>query len=198
MMQLCKPPVAACLGVIVRMVSAQGKAQYKLTNLDSNQVHQAPTIDPLLANAWGLARSATSPWWVTDNADTGWSTIYDASGKQEPLRVMIPTAGNGPAEPTGLNGPGSPTGIVYNGSTTDFQTQGWSSPSPLFATLDGNYQRMVATGQTPIRRSLRSITPRRKRRIPVWRSPAKHRETFSMRQTLRITSSICTTAPSHG
>ncbi len=135
MMQLCKPPVAACLGVIVLMVSAQGKAQYKLTNLDSNQVHQAPTIDPLLANAWGLARSATSPWWVTDN-DTGWSTIYDASGKQEPLRVMIPTAGNGPAEPTGLNGPGSPTGIVYNGSTTDFQTQGWSSPF-IFATLDG-------------------------------------------------------------
>jgi uncharacterized protein (TIGR03118 family) len=117
------------------MVSAPAQAQYHLTNLVSNQVHQAPTIDPLLANAWGLARGATSPWWISDN-DTGWSTIYDATGKQVPLRVLIPTAGNGPASPTGLNGPGTPTGIVFNGSSTDFQVQGWSSHF-IFATLDG-------------------------------------------------------------
>ena len=103
--------------------------------LVSNQVHQAPTIDPLLANAWGLARSATGPWWISDN-DTGWSTLYEANGTQVPLRVLIPTAGNGPASPTGLNGPGTPTGIVFNGSSTDFQIQGWSSPF-IFATLDG-------------------------------------------------------------
>ncbi len=106
-----------------------------LTNLVSNQVDQAPTIDPLLANAWGLARGATSSWWISDN-DTGWATIYDAAGKQVPLRVVIPTAGNGPISPTGLNGPGTPTGIVFNGSSTDFQIQGWSSPF-IFATLDG-------------------------------------------------------------
>jgi uncharacterized protein (TIGR03118 family) len=117
------------------MISAQAEAQYQLKNLVSNQVGQAPTIDPLLANAWGLARSATSPWWLSDN-DTGWSTLYDATGKQESLRVMIPTAGNGPAEPTGLNGPGSPTGIVFNGSSTDFQVKGKSAPF-IFATLDG-------------------------------------------------------------
>jgi uncharacterized protein (TIGR03118 family) len=117
------------------MLSAGAQAQYRLTNLVSNQVHQAPNIDPLLANAWGLARGATSPWWISDN-DTGWSTIYNAAGKQVPLRVLIPTAGNGPAWPTGLNGPGTPTGIVYNGSSTDFQVQGWSAPF-LFATLDG-------------------------------------------------------------
>ncbi len=117
------------------MVSAPAEAQYQLTNLVSNQVGQAPTIDPLLANAWGLARSATSPWWISDN-DTGWSTLYRATGTQESLRVLIPTAGNGPAEPTGLNGPGTPTGIVFNGSSTDFQLQG-KKASFIFATLDG-------------------------------------------------------------
>ena len=134
-MRVCRTAVIACLGLVLFMVSAPAWAQYHLTNLVSNQVHQAPTIDPLLANAWGLARGATSPWWISDN-DTGWSTLYDAAGKQVPLRVLIPTAGNGPASPTGLNGPGTPTGIVFNGSTTDFKIQGWPSVF-IFATLDG-------------------------------------------------------------
>jgi len=123
------------------MVSAPAWAQYHLTNLVSNQVHQAPTIDPLLANAWGLARSATGAWWISDN-DTGWSTLYDAAGTQVPLRVLIPTAGNGPISPTGLNGPGTPTGIVFNGSATDFQIQGQSSAF-IFATLDGTISAWV-------------------------------------------------------
>ena len=134
-MQVCRTAVVACLGLVLFMLSAPADAQYQLTNLVSNQVGQAHTIDPLLANAWGLARGATGPWWISDN-DTGWSTIYQANGTQEPLRVLIPTAGNGPASATGLNGPGTPTGIVYNGSSTDFQVQGWSSTF-LFTTLDG-------------------------------------------------------------
>ena len=132
---LCRIAVGACLGLVLLTVSAPAKAQYQLTNLVSNQVGQAPTIDPLLANPWGLARSATGPWWISDN-DTGWATVYDGTGKQQTLRVLIPTAGNGPAEPKGLNGPGTPTGIVANGSTTDFQIQ--NTPSVfIFATLDG-------------------------------------------------------------
>jgi uncharacterized protein (TIGR03118 family) len=127
--------VAACLGLLFLLVSAQAQAQYVLTSLVSNQVGQAHNIDPLLANAWGLARSATSPWWIADN-DTGWSTLYQATGKQVSLRVLIPTQGNGPSEPAGLNGPGTPTGVVFNGSATDFQVQGKSAPF-IFATLDG-------------------------------------------------------------
>jgi uncharacterized protein (TIGR03118 family) len=134
-MQLSRTAVAACVGVALLTLSAPAHAQYKITNLVSNQVGQAPTIDPLLANAWGLARSATSPWWISDN-DTGWSTLYAANGTQESLRVLIPTAGNGPSSPTGGNGPGTPTGIVFNGSSTDFLVQGESSPF-IFATLDG-------------------------------------------------------------
>ena len=134
-MQVRRTAVAVCLGVLLLMLSASAEAQYRLKNLVSNQVSQAPTIDPLLANAWGLARSATSPWWISDN-DTGWSTLYEATGTQEALKVLIPTAGNGPASPTGLNGPGTPTGIVFNGSSTDFQVQGMKA-NFIFATLDG-------------------------------------------------------------
>src|SRR6202453_100244 len=138
-MKLRRTAVAVCLGVLPLTLSATAEAQYHLTNLVSNQLfqfpNQAPTIDPLLANAWGLARSATSPWWISDN-DTGWSTLYEATGTQEALKVLIPTAGNGPASPTGLNGPGTPTGIVSNGSSTDFQVQGKKADF-IFATLDG-------------------------------------------------------------
>jgi uncharacterized protein (TIGR03118 family) len=128
--------VAPCLGLALLMVSASAQAQYQLTNLVSNQFDEhATNTDPLLVNAWGLARSAGSPWWVSDNL-SGWSTLYNGAGTPESLRVLIPTAGNGPAEPTGNNGVGTPTGIVYNGSKTDFQVNG-QTPSFLFDTLDG-------------------------------------------------------------
>jgi len=140
-MQVSKTAVAACLGLVLALFSVPARAQYHVTNLTSNQVHQAPNIDPLLANAWGLARSATGAWWISDN-DTGWSTIYDGTGKIQQLRVVIPTAGNGPVSPTGLNGPGTPTGIVYNASATDFQVQGMASAF-IFATLDGTISAWV-------------------------------------------------------
>ena len=134
-MQFRRTAAAVCLGALFLVLSAPAEAQYHLTNLVSNQVGQAATIDPLLANAWGLARSATSPWWISDN-DTGWSTLYTATGTEESLKVLVPTAGNGPSSPTGLNGPGTPTGIVFNGSSTDFQLQG-KKANFIFAALDG-------------------------------------------------------------
>jgi uncharacterized protein (TIGR03118 family) len=135
-MQVCRTAVAACVGLVLLMVSAPAHAQYHLTNLVSNQIDEnAPNTDPLLVNAWGLARGATSPWWVSDNL-SGWSTLYNKTGTPQSLRVLIPTAGNGPASPTGLNGPGTPTGIVFNGSQTDFQIQG-NPAFFIFATLDG-------------------------------------------------------------
>jgi uncharacterized protein (TIGR03118 family) len=135
-MQLCRTAFAACLGLVALMVSAPAQAQYHLTNLTSNQFDEHPAnTDPLLVNAWALARSATSPWWVTDNL-SGWSTLYNAAGTPQALRVLIPTAGNGPVEPAGANGIGTPTGMVFNGSKTDFQVGGVAS-SFIFDTLDG-------------------------------------------------------------
>ncbi|MGA8216681.1 MAG: TIGR03118 family protein [Candidatus Sulfotelmatobacter sp.] len=123
-----------CMGLALMFVSNAALAQYQLTNLDSNQVGTAKHTDPLIVNAWGLVHAPGSPWWVSDN-DSGWSTLYDGAGNIEGLRVLVPTAKNGPDSPAGDNGPGTPTGIVYNGSQ-EFQVQGWPS-SFLFATLDG-------------------------------------------------------------
>ena len=122
-------------GMALMFVSSVAFAQYHFINLDSNQVGKALHTDPLIVNAWGLVHGHATPWWVSDN-NSGWSTLYDGTGKQvQQLKVLIPTAGNGPDSPTGLNGPGSPTGIVHNGSS-EFQVQGWPAIF-LWATLDG-------------------------------------------------------------
>src|SRR5580704_5421352 len=140
--QVCRTAVPACVGLVLLMVSAPAHAQYRLTNLVSNQIDEkAPNTDPPLVNPWVLARGATTPWWVSDNL-SGWSTLYNAKGTPQGLRVLIPTAGNGPASPTGLNGPGTPTGLVFNGSQTDFQIQG-NSTVFIFATLDGTVSAWV-------------------------------------------------------
>jgi len=140
MMQVWKTAVAACVGLVLLMVSAPAHAQYQLTNLVSNQIDEnAPNTDPLLVNAWGLARSATSPWWISDNL-SGWATLYNATGTPNAaLKLLIPTAGNGPSSPTGLNGPGTPTGMVHNGSplATEFLVAPGKPASFIFATLDG-------------------------------------------------------------
>ncbi|MGA7564957.1 MAG: hypothetical protein WBW53_02700, partial [Terriglobales bacterium] len=66
-MQACRIALAACLGLVLLMLSAPAQAQYQVTILDSNQLGlvnpggDGPKnvhVDPLLANPWGLAHSA--------------------------------------------------------------------------------------------------------------------------------------------
>jgi uncharacterized protein (TIGR03118 family) len=123
-------PIISVLGLLLIFVSSAALAQYQLTTLDSNQVHQSTnTPDPQIVNAWGLARSSGSPWWVNDNG-SGWATIYNAAGVKQGLEVEIPPAPKG--GPIGL-----PTGMVWNPSqTNEFQVQGWSTFF-IFDTLDG-------------------------------------------------------------
>ena len=131
--------LSAGLGLLLMLLSGAAMAQYKLTNLDSNQVTGGLHADPLLVNGWGIVHGPGTPWWVSDN-NSGWSTLYDGTGKAQGLRVMIPTAGNGPDSPAGNNGPGTPTGVVFSGNGGfNVQVSG-GSPWPslfLFATLDG-------------------------------------------------------------
>ena len=125
-MQRRKIAFSICLGLAVMFVSSTALAQYKLTNLVSNQVGLARHTDPLMVNAWGLVHSAGGPFWISD-AGSGWSTLYNGHGVAKSLQVVVPSE-------TGA-GPGSPTGIVFNG-TGEFPVQGWSAFF-LFATLDG-------------------------------------------------------------
>lgn len=131
MQRLFVRTIALTLWVVLLMgfSSRSAFAQYKLTNLTSNQSGKAKYQDPLLQNAWGLAYGPKTPFWVSDEWN-GWSTLYNGAGEPQSLQVTIPPASG--------NGPGSPTGIVYNGSA-EFQIEGWTSAF-LFATLDGTIQ----------------------------------------------------------
>ena len=125
-MQRRKIAFTICLGLAVISFSSAALAQYQLKNLASNQVGTAGHVDPLIVNAWGLVRTPSSPFWISDEG-SGWSTLYDGQGVAKSLRVLVPSASGA--------GPGSPTGIVFNGSS-EFQIQGWTAFF-LFATLDG-------------------------------------------------------------
>ncbi|MFY9682829.1 MAG: TIGR03118 family protein [Candidatus Sulfotelmatobacter sp.] len=125
-MQRRRIAYTVCLGFALMLVSTAALAQYKLTNLDSNQIGAAKHVDPLQVNGWGLAYGTGGPFWVSDQG-SGWSTLYTGAGIKEGLEVLIPSASGA--------GPGQPTGIVANASS-DFQLGGWPTFF-LFATLDG-------------------------------------------------------------
>ena len=65
-MQRCAFALIFSLGLMLTFFSSTARAQYQLTNLVSNQFNQAAKDDPLIVNAWGMARSATGPWWISD------------------------------------------------------------------------------------------------------------------------------------
>jgi len=109
---------------------------YKQTNLVSDIPGEAAVHDPNLVNPWGITRSASSPWWVSDN-NSGFSTLYTGAGAIIPINgngtVTIPPPKNAPAGTIA-----APTGIVFNGSS-DFvlPAPNGNSAAFIFATEDG-------------------------------------------------------------
>ncbi|HEV7858156.1 MAG TPA: TIGR03118 family protein, partial [Pyrinomonadaceae bacterium] len=107
---------------------------YRQTNLVSDIPGFAQIQDPLLINPWGVAFSATSPFWTANNG-TSTATLYggDVGGSpfaKNPLNVTIP------GTPAGL-----PTGVVFSGSATDFSFTGGGSTGParfIFSSISGN------------------------------------------------------------
>jgi len=109
--------------------SASPSQHYKQTNLISDMAGVAPLTDQNLVNPWGLARSSTSPWWVSDNG-MGVSTLYSNAGTTiVPLVVTIP-----PSDPS--MPPGTPTGVVFNGGT-GFEIKKGFPAVFIFVTEDG-------------------------------------------------------------
>ena len=65
---------------------------------DDQAAHSAVLTDPNLVNAWGISRTGTSPFWVSDNG-TGVATLYRVNPTTgvpsiAPLIVSIPGLGN--------------------------------------------------------------------------------------------------------
>jgi uncharacterized protein (TIGR03118 family) len=122
---------------------------YKQTNLVSDTSGVAAVTDPQLVNPWGLSRSSSSPWWISDNG-TGVSTLYNGAGAKQSLVVTIPQA-----DPNNKNMPiGTPTGTIANSSQTDFLLAPGKPAAFLFSTIDGtiagwNPTVAVAQGTAP-------------------------------------------------
>lgn len=138
-------------GVLMALITGAAcfAQHYTQTNLVSSTSGVAPVTDPQLVNPWGLSRSSSSPWWISDNA-TGLSTLYNGAGAKQSLIVTIPQA-----DPNNKNTPlGTPTGTIANGSQTDFLLAPGKPSLFLFSTIDGtiagwNPAVAVAQGAAP-------------------------------------------------
>lgn len=119
--------LAALASLAATAATAGAQQRFAQTNLVSSVPGLAITTDPLLINPWGIATSATSPFWIS-NAGSGTSTLYNTAGAKQALVVTIP----GPGGPV----PGVPTGQVFNNAAS-FQLSNGANATFLFASATG-------------------------------------------------------------
>jgi len=116
----------AALAAAMPLGAATPVNKYVVTPLISDQPGQAPVIDANLVNPWGLASSATSPWWAADQG-TSKSTLYTGAGAINPIVVDVQVR---------------PTGVVFAGVAGQFQVATDTSSTLgnanfIFSGLDG-------------------------------------------------------------
>lgn len=134
--------LAVSLGIILPLLAAPntgansataGTNAYIQHNLIADTPGVADVTDANLVNPWGIAESATSPFWISDNG-TGLATVYSTSTTSTitiaSLKVTIPP---------GASDSGSKFGPVsgqLSNSTTVFVV-GTAKANFLFCTEDG-------------------------------------------------------------
>ncbi len=111
--------LAAVFGIILTPVVFASSIGFVQTNLASDQPGVAPVTDPNLVNAWGIAASSSSPFWIGANG-SGTSVLYSAGVKQG-LTVTIP-------------GDGTVTGVAFSNVAGNF-----NGDTFLFASEDGTF-----------------------------------------------------------
>jgi uncharacterized protein (TIGR03118 family) len=119
--------------------TSQALAEYMQTDLVSDIPGLATITDPLLVNPWGMSRSATSPFWIS-NQGNNTSTLYAVTNGTDVSKVTAVNAQGFVNIPTTAAGPQGPTGQVNNTNTASFQlTPGTPSTSSrfIFADLNG-------------------------------------------------------------
>jgi hypothetical protein len=84
----------------------------------------AAHTDPKLINPWGISFFPGQPFWIADN-NSGYSTVYDATGATQLAPVLIPA-------PPGHAGSATPTTTVIN-TTNGFKVGGAPSQFCLWA-----------------------------------------------------------------
>jgi uncharacterized protein (TIGR03118 family) len=118
----------ASVGLLSLATALPAQQHYKQTNLLADTSGPGVPTDSNLVNPWGISRSSTSPWWVSDNG-TGLATLYTGTGGIAPLVVTIPPS-------SATSGTGTPTGQIFNG-TTDFHLKNGNPAAFIFVTEDG-------------------------------------------------------------
>ena len=110
--------------VLVGVLMEPARAGFVVTNLVTNDqsAHSAQITDPNLKNAWGISRSATSPFWVSANG-TGVSTVYSVNPTTD-VTAIAPLV-------VTIQGNGSVTGQAFNGGV------GFDGDLFLFVNEDG-------------------------------------------------------------
>ena len=110
---------------------------YRQTNLISDSPGVAPVLDPLLVNPWGISKTASSPFWISNNG-TSTSGLFRGDVGGSPFV-------NQPGMPFVTIPGGLPTGTVANttGSPSDFTLPGACAAPPcvarfLFSSITGN------------------------------------------------------------
>jgi uncharacterized protein (TIGR03118 family) len=101
----------AVLAAVPAVIWANPINGFTQTNLVSDIPGLAAVTDPNLVNPWGIASSASSPFWISDNG-SGKTTLYNTAGTPQALVVTIPGVGGNP---------GTPTGALFN-NTTNFNS----------------------------------------------------------------------------
>jgi uncharacterized protein (TIGR03118 family) len=124
----------------VCLAAGQARADYNETNLVSNEPGVAPITDLNLIDPWGLAFSATSPLWVS-NQGSGTATVYKITGASSSAPALTEGVANiGGAPPSGANGPTGQVSTAAPGITTgatDFQVSGGKAAF-IFDNLDSS------------------------------------------------------------
>ena len=122
------PVLAGLLLVGFMAQPAQCQNAYNDHRLVSDLAGEAQFTDTNLLNPWGIAFSATGPFWISDN-HSGFSTVYNSAGTPQTTIVALPP-------PTGGTPPAAPTGIIFNG-TAGFTVASNAPARFIFATEDG-------------------------------------------------------------
>lgn len=123
------PGIVAVLAVASLVVSTAKADVYLAADLVSDQTGVGPIVDPHLINAWGIALSPSSPFWVSSEG-AGVTNLYAGDVTTPLIKLSLEVSIPG----------GHPTGQVFN-PTSDFVVSSGTSSGPaifIFASVTGN------------------------------------------------------------
>lgn len=106
-------------GLLLSSLTPALAATFDQINLVSNVPGLAATTDPNLVNPWGMAFTATSPFWISDQG-TNNAILTDGAGNINSLVVSVPTTVGGPQGPTGQVSVPTGSGFLVAGSPAHF------------------------------------------------------------------------------